>query len=120
MKRKSFRDRALPFPADLARSIDHQCSNLVHLPSRGERRGVRARKIFVIKHAIRGPAKNAARKTGRRVLIFDNHPDSLRLVFGRPNPHVDPSALQRASWRELVLLWMLAVGLLIAMFWPLF
>jgi hypothetical protein len=43
-------------------------------------------------------------KTIRRILIFDNHPDSLRLVFGhRLNADVDPSAPQITSRGYIIL-----------------
>src|ERR1700726_2570500 len=43
-------------------------------------------------------------KTIRRILIFDNHPDSLRLVFGRRlNADVDPGAPQITSRRYIIL-----------------
>ena len=57
----------------------------------------------------------------RRILIFDDHPDSLRLVFGGgANPHIDLSAPQRVSSWELVLVSILIMVALIGMFWPLF
>ena len=57
----------------------------------------------------------------RHILIFDTHPDSLRLVFGhRPDPHVDVSEPQRATSSGVAFLWILAVGVMVAMFWPLF
>ena len=61
-------------------------------------------------------------KTIRCILIFDNHPDSLRLVSGYRGEdshfHVFDS-LRTISW-GVALLWILAVGLMMAMFWPLF
>jgi hypothetical protein len=59
----------------------------------------------------------------RRILIFDNHPDNLRLVssYHRADPHVDLFGLPpRASSRELILVGMLVVVLLIALVWALF
>ena len=55
----------------------------------------------------------------QHILIFDDHPDSLRLVLGRPsNPRVDhPVSRRTTSW--IVLFSMLMLGLLVAMFWPL-
>ena len=64
------------------------------------------------------PQANAAGKKTRRILIFDDHPDSLRLVFGRrPNPHVYLSAPRVISW-ELILASIVTIGALIGMFWP--
>jgi hypothetical protein len=92
--------------------------------------GIRAKRIFVIKQSSRPfdscsgralPATNAARKRIQHILIFDDHPDSLRLVFGRRvNPHVHLSAPPPASSWELILVSMLTMGALVAMFWPLF
>jgi len=92
--------------------------------------GIRAKKIFVIKQSSRRfdsrlgqplPATNAARKRIQHILIFDDHPDSLRLVFGRRvNPHVHLSAPPPASLWELILVSMLTMGALVAVFWPLF
>jgi hypothetical protein len=54
-----------------------------------------------------------------RVLIFDDHPDSLRLVFGRgANSPVE--LRPRASWLEFVLVTMLTMGAVMGMLWPLF
>lgn len=64
----------------------------------GERR-VRTRKMFVIKQTIRLQPKTGTHKKIRRVLIFDNHPDSLRLIFGRRHlPGLDLSRRHRVSW----------------------
>jgi hypothetical protein len=75
--------------------------------------------IFVI--ATRPLPVNSGGKTIRRILIFDNHPDSLRLVSGYRGEdshfHVFDS-LRTISW-GVALLWILAVGLMMAMFWPL-
>jgi len=60
------------------------------------------------------------RKTIRRILIFDSHPDSLRLVFGRDaNPVFDTSPPQHVSSWAVPLVVMLIAVALIAMFWPL-
>jgi hypothetical protein len=94
------------------------------------RSGIRAKKIFVVKESSRLfdsrsgqalPATNPARKRIPRILIFDDHPDSLRLVFGRRvNPRAHLSAPRPASSWELILVSLLTAGALVAMFWPLF
>jgi len=91
---------------------------------------IRAKKIFVIKESSRPfdsrsgralPATNPARKKIQRILIFDDHPDSLRLVLGRRvNPQAHLSAPPPAGSWELILVSMLTMGALVAMFWPLF
>jgi hypothetical protein len=118
MKRTSYRKRVMVFPTPLVRPLIDRQANFAQIsPGSGQRR--RTRKIFVIKQTSRLSSTNAANRKIRRVLIFDNHPESLRLVFGkRANPHVDLSVPQRVSSRELVLVSVLGLGLFIAMFWP--
>src|SRR5437667_7376045 len=75
----------------------------------GTRRG-RTRKIFVIKKTSRLRSTNGADKKIRRILIFDNHPESLRLVFARrPDPHVDVPVPKRVSSWELIIVCLLTV-----------
>src|SRR5438132_11579361 len=63
----------------------------------GERCG-RTRKIFVIKKTSRLRSTNGADKKIRRILIFDDHPESLRLVLARRSvPHVVFTVPQRVS-----------------------
>jgi len=57
-------------------------------------------------------------KTTRRILIFDNHPDSLRLVFGPRASHGQLPDPQRTPTWVVALLWILVVGLVMAMFVP--
>ncbi len=110
----------MSFTARLVRSIDHHYTNSFGLPSANEQPGVHARRIFVIKRASRLPATNTEGKTIQRILIFDDHPDSLRLVFGRgAHPPVGRTAPQSARWWDLMLAWMLIIGALILMFSPL-
>jgi hypothetical protein len=110
----------MPFTAQLVRSIDHSYSNAFGLPSANEQPGVHARRIFVIKRTSCLPAANAEGKTIQRILIFDDHPDSLRLVFGRrASREVGRTAPPSAGWWEPILAWMLIIGALILMFSPL-
>jgi hypothetical protein len=114
MKRKSSRYRAMPFSARVVKPINKPNANSFRFPSASEHSGVRARKIFVIKQVQRLPATTAPGKKIQRILIFDNHPDSLRLVFGR---HANSHRERITSW-GVALLWILVAGLMIAMFWP--
>jgi hypothetical protein len=67
------------------------------------------------------PATNTQGKTIQRILIFDDHPDSLRLVFGRrSSPQADRTASQSGGWWEPILAWMLIAGALIAVLTPFF
>ena len=61
-------------------------------------------------------------KTIRRILIFDNHPDSLRLVSGYrgEDSHFRVFDSPRTISWGVTLLWILVVGLMMAMFWPLY
>jgi hypothetical protein len=121
MKRKSSRYRTVPFSERTLRPIENRQPNFFRLPSSSKQPGVRARKIFVIKQVQRLPATTAARKKIQRILIFDDHPDSLRLVLeGGANPHRDLSLPQRVSSWELILVSILTMGALLGMFWPLF
>jgi len=130
MKRKSFQHRQMSFPAPFVRPIPNHQPNLARPLPVSRQLGIRAKKIFVIKEPSRPfdsrsgqplPATNAARKKIQHILIFDDHPDSLRLVFGRRvNPQAHLSAPPPASSWKLILVSMLTVGALVAMFWPLF
>jgi hypothetical protein len=75
----------------------------------------------VIKQVRRLRSTTGEHKKIRRVLIFDNHPDSLRLVLqASAKPHGNLSVSRRVSSWELVLVSVLTMGALIGMFWPLF
>jgi hypothetical protein len=120
MKRENSRHRAMPFPARFLRPIAEHQPNLAEASSVSGQLGLRPRRIFIIEQTRRSPSRNAAAKKIRHILIFDNHPDSLRLAFGGDaNPHGDLSVLQRVSSWELVLVSILTMGALIGMFWPL-
>lgn len=110
----------MALPASLVRPGAEDQLNLGRAFSvAGERRG-QTRKIFVIKKISRLPSTNAAGKKIRCILIFDNHPDSLRLVFGRrPHPDVDLSRPQRVSSWELIIVLIVTIAGLVGMFWPL-
>jgi hypothetical protein len=57
----------------------------------------------------------------KRILVFDDHPDSLRLVFGSLGiSPVDGAAPQSPRWWEPVLGWMLIVCVLLVLVLPLF
>ena len=59
-------------------------------------------------------------KTIRRILIFDNHPDSLRLVSRlRVRPDVDFAAPRYTSHSHVILGLFVVMALVLAMIWPL-
>jgi hypothetical protein len=99
-------------------SADEQL-NLGPLSAIGQQRG-RTKKIFIIKQTSRIPSINAAGRKIRRILIFDNHPESLRLVFGRrPHAFIDLSGPQCVSSWQLIIVSIVTIGALVGMFWPL-
>jgi hypothetical protein len=111
----------MAFPAPIVRAQTNRQSNLIQTSPGNEQRRHRTRKIFVFKQVQRLPAANAPDRTIRRVLVFDNHPDSLHLVFGlQANRSVASSESQRASVWEFILVATLAFALVFGMFWPLF
>jgi hypothetical protein len=119
MKRKS--SRAWPLSARVVKPIDKLNPNLFRFPSASEHSGVRVRKIVVIKEVQRWPATTAAGRKIQRILVFDNHPESLRLLLGsRAKPDVDPSFPPPPSWSEPALFWMLMFSVFTLMLWPLF
>jgi hypothetical protein len=121
MKRKTSRRWAMLLPPGLVRPIAHRHPNLARLSFANEQSGPRTRKIFVIKQSRRLRSTNGADKKMQRILIFDDHPDTLRLVFGGgANPHGDLSVAPPASSWQLILISILTMGALIGMLWPLF
>jgi hypothetical protein len=57
----------------------------------------------------------------RSILIFDDHPESLRLLYRqRPSPDVDLVTARRAHPVHLMFALLLMLALSIGMFWPLF
>jgi hypothetical protein len=120
MKRTSFRKRVAAFPAPFVRPIVDRETNFDQPSSGSGQRHRRTRKIFIIKQLRRLPAANETDRNIQRVLMFDNHPDTIRLLFGsRANRHVDLAASERVSFWDLTLVSVLIMSALIGMFWPL-
>jgi phage-related protein len=106
----------MALPAQFVRPSADDQLNLTPDFSSNRQRRVRMKKIFVIKKTSRLPSTNTAGKKIRHILIFDNHPESLRLVFGQ---QADSSEPQSTSLWELVLVAALTFGAVFGMFWPL-
>jgi hypothetical protein len=117
MKRKDFRRR--PISSPFIRPITGP--RMVPLSDASEKPRRRTRKIFVIKQARRLASANGTEKKLRRILIFDDHPDTLRLVFGRDTSLDDDLSVSphATSW-EFILVSILALVAFVGMFWPLF
>lgn len=118
MKRKSSRYRALPFSAHVVKPIDKLNPSLFRFPFASEHSSIRVRKIFVIRQVQRLPATSAAGDTIQRILIFDDHPVSLRLVFGGADSHVRLSEPKRMSSLGVAVLWIVTLSLMIGIVWP--
>src|SRR6267378_4748735 len=122
MKKRSSHHRARTFNAPLLRlPAEDRLANSFRLLSLDRRLGTGTKRFFIIKQAMQLPPTNSAgSRTVQHVLIFDDHPESLRLVFGGAAAQVDLSRLPGASSRHLVLLSILIMGLLSAILWLFF
>jgi hypothetical protein len=122
MKRRSYRHWARTFNApSLKRPAEDRSSNSFRGLSPDRQPARRTKRIFIIKQAVQLPPTDSAE--GRRVqhvLIFDDHPESLRLVFGGATPKREISRPPRAGLWHLILLSILIIGSLTAILWPLF
>jgi hypothetical protein len=121
MKRERFDYRRMALSGSFVRpKADNQFNAARDFSLTRQQHGQR-RKISVIKQVIRVPSTNGKGKKIRRILIFDNHPDSLRLVSGsHPHyPYVDLRRPQRIGFWELVIASVLMIAGLVGMFWPL-
>jgi hypothetical protein len=80
--------------------------------------GLRRCKIFAI---VAAPMPtDPGRKAVRNIVIFDDHPDSLRLVSRqRLNPQVDLAAPRHTSPSHVLLGLVLILALMLGMLWPL-
>jgi hypothetical protein len=59
-------------------------------------------------------------KTIRRIVIFDNHPDSLRLVLGRGTDAGNDDALSRGEKRTAIICGFVLLAMVLAgVFWAL-
>jgi hypothetical protein len=120
MKRNISRSRAISFSARPFKPRTTHDPLVLRSSSASEQSSIRAKRIFVISRVSLLPATNTQGKTIQRILIFDDHPASLRLVFGRrTSPRVRWPTPPSAQWWELPLAWMLLLGVLIMMFSPL-
>jgi hypothetical protein len=120
-KRSSYhRARTLNAPV-LTLPIEDRSANPFRFLSRGRRLGTGTKRFFIIKQAVQlPPTSSAGSRTVQHVLIFDDHPESLRLVFGGAAAQVDLSRPPGASLWYLVLLSIVIISSLIAILWPLF
>jgi hypothetical protein len=120
MKRRSSRRPArifnAPFPKSLAAD---RSANSFRALSGGRQPGAQTKRIYILKKAIHLRANSAESRIIQHILIFDEHPESLRLVFGFLQPTHFSASQRMISW-EIVLASILTTGALIGMLWPLF
>jgi hypothetical protein len=89
-------------------------SSVPELPSPSKR-------IFVMKQTSLLPVADGPVKSVQQILLFDDHPDSLRMIFGGPaNWNADDADDDGFSFREFVVPGVAILVGLIAMFLPLF
>jgi hypothetical protein len=111
MKRNNSPRRATTFPTQFARA---------HNEDGPLKPGVRRKKIFVISETRYLPGAKDHEKKIRRILILDDHPDSLRLVLrSSMTRRIYLAALGGPSSRHLILPGIALLVALLAMFWPL-
>src|SRR5205823_12820175 len=91
MKRRSYHHRTRIFDAPLLKPpAEGRSSNSFRFLSLNRQPGTRAKRIFIIKQTMHlAPTSSAEGRKVQHILIFDDHPESLRLVFGSATPEVD-------------------------------
>src|SRR6476619_5920377 len=121
MKKRSSRHRARTFNATLLTlPAEDRSANSFRVHSLG-RSDVVWKRFLIFFLTIQLPPRNSAEsRTVQHVLIFDDHPESLRLVFGGATTEIDLSRPRSVSSRHLVLLSILIMGLLSAFLWLFF
>jgi hypothetical protein len=120
MKREWAQNREMALPTSFVRPEIGDQLNVTRTFSLPGQRRDRRRKTFVVKKTGRLLSANGPDKKVREILIFDNHPDTIRLISRtRPDPYVDLTRSPRVSSKELIIVCLLIVVGLIAMFWPL-
>src|SRR4029077_5574977 len=121
MKKRSSRQQDRTFNTPLLRlPTENRSANSFRFLSLGRQPGTGTKRFFIIKQAIQLPPTNSTEsRTVQHVLIFDDHPESLRLVLGIATPEIDLSRPPRASLWSLILLSILLMALLTAISSPL-
>src|SRR3977135_2984608 len=75
---------------------------------------ISARRIFVVNQTSQLPVGGTQGQTIQRILIFDDHPDTLRLVFGRgAPPPAEPAVEEGKRWWEPIWGWTLLLGVMV-------
>ena len=102
----------------ISRSARGRYSPWIRVPDLGLENSGRKRVFAVVSRPI---PTGVADKTIRRILIFDNHPDSLRLVL-KPGANLDSDdeAMFRRERRTSIICGSILIAMVVAaMLWPL-
>jgi hypothetical protein len=111
----------MPFPAQFVRAVDYYYPTLFGPPPAREQPSVLPKRIFVFRQKRRLDSTTGASETMERILIFDNHPETLQLLFGRGAiTWADPEAEEGTRWWEPIRGWMLVGGVSILLLLSLF
>jgi hypothetical protein len=97
MNRNNFRQRPTTPSASFVREPDEK-GELNSVPFPGERAHV-SRKLFIVKRTSRLTETNGPVRTVRHILVFDDHPDSLRLILG---PSASPQPFPGSGGRDIL------------------
>jgi hypothetical protein len=97
MKRNNFWQRPAPLPGQFIRK-PNESDKVNSVAFFGERPSI-PKKIFVLRRTSRLTETNGPVKIVQRVLMFDDHPDSLRLILG---PSADPRPYARSGDRDIL------------------
>src|SRR3954466_9464842 len=104
MKRKNSRDRGIVLRTSFVRPSRDSQPTPTDTSSAEERQRRGTRKIFIVREVQRLPAANTTSRKMQRILIFDNHPETLRLILGgRADADADFSEPQPTSLWEFVI-----------------
>jgi hypothetical protein len=118
-RKRSYR-RRLAFPTTFRNAVtDHQ-TGPTQSSFANPQPGSPMRRIFIIKQVRQFSTTSLTDRKIRRILIFDNHPDSLRLLFSSDsNPDGnDLSEPRRVSIWQLALVLTLVVVAFVGILWP--
>lgn len=104
----------------VVRPGDRRYSSPAQLPAASDLLEVGVKTIFVIDREIDVLPEDSPRNPMRRILIFDNHPESLRLLFDQFSGDSKGHSFERkrAISLGLFLLCILVMALGVAVLWP--
>src|SRR4051812_38396928 len=121
MKRKNSRYRGIALSRSFVSPSTESQPTLAPTSCGDETQSSRRKRIFIVREVQLLPAADTTSRKMQRILVFDNHPETLRLIFGgRADADADFSEPQPTSLSEFVIATALTVVAVMGMFWPLF